>query len=223
MRREDLAACWVGVSMSFRGGGRRGFNRGGRGGGYSRGGSDNHFRGGGSFRGGGGRGFGRGGGRGGFNRGQDQGPPEHVVCMSALKLDLIGVLGEFLHPCEDDIVCKCTTNENKVPYFNAPVYLENKEQIGKVDEIFGQLRDFVSFLIERPIKLSENMKASSFKKLQKVRRALQEVVSGAVEEEEEEVAEAVEAVVLEVEEEVEASEEEEGVVVSEGEDIKCNS
>ncbi|MEJ1270834.1 epidermal growth factor [Cricetulus griseus] len=49
-----------------------------------------------------------------------------------------------MHPCEDDIVCKCTTEENKVPYFNAPVYLENKEQIGKVDEIFGQLRDFES-------------------------------------------------------------------------------
>lgn len=59
----------------------------------------------------------------------------------------VSVLGEFMHPCEDDIVCKCTTEENKVPYFNAPVYLENKEQIGKVDEIFGQLRDFVSFLI----------------------------------------------------------------------------
>uniref|UniRef100_A0ABI7ZDB5 H/ACA ribonucleoprotein complex subunit n=1 Tax=Felis catus TaxID=9685 RepID=A0ABI7ZDB5_FELCA len=72
------------------------------------------------------------------------------------------VLGEFLHPCEDDIVCKCTTDENKVPYFNAPVYLENKEQIGKVDEIFGQLRDFYF-----SVKLSENMKASSFKKLQK--------------------------------------------------------
>ena len=59
------------------------------------------------------------------------------------------VLGEFLHPCEDDIVCKCTTDENQVPYFNAPVYLENKEQVGKVYEIFGQLRDFVSFLIGR--------------------------------------------------------------------------
>lgn len=57
----------------------------------------------------------------------------------------LAALGEFMHPCEDDIVCKCTTDENKVPYFNAPVYLENKEQIGKVDEIFGQLRDFVSF------------------------------------------------------------------------------
>ncbi|XP_055241711.1 H/ACA ribonucleoprotein complex subunit 1 isoform X2 [Gorilla gorilla gorilla] len=102
--------------MSFRGGGRGGFNRGGGGGGFNRGGSSNHFR----------------------------------------------VLGEFMHPCEDDIVCKCTTDENKVPYFNAPVYLENKEQIGKVDEIFGQLRDFYF-----SVKLSENMKASSFKKLQK--------------------------------------------------------
>lgn len=143
----------VRANMSFRGGGRGGFNRGG---GFGRGGgSNNHFRGGGggNFRGGGGGrgGFGRGGGRGGFNKGQDQGPPEQVV-----------LLGEFLHPCEDDIVCKCTTDENKVPYFNAPVYLENKEQIGKVDEIFGQLRDFYF-----SVKLSENMKASSFKKLQK--------------------------------------------------------
>ena len=47
----------------------------------------------------------------------------------------ISVLGEFLHPCEDDIVCKCTTDENKVPYFNAPVYLENKEQIGETENI----------------------------------------------------------------------------------------
>lgn len=146
-----------GERMSFRGGGRGGFNRGGGGGGFNRGGSSNHFRGGsgggggGNFRGGGRGGFGRGGGRGGFNKGQDQGPPERVV-----------LLGEFLHPCEDDIVCKCTTDENKVPYFNAPVYLENKEQIGKVDEIFGQLRDFYF-----SVKLSENMKASSFKKLQK--------------------------------------------------------
>ncbi|XP_026852467.1 H/ACA ribonucleoprotein complex subunit 1 [Electrophorus electricus] len=126
--------------MSFRGG----VGRGGRGGSFSRGGGG---RGGGGF----GRGGFRGGGRGGFNNRQDFGPPEYVVA-----------LGEFVHPCEDDIVCKCVTEDNKVPYFNAPVYLENKEQIGKVDEIFGQLRDFYF-----SVKLSENMKASSFKKLQK--------------------------------------------------------
>ncbi|XP_053559519.1 H/ACA ribonucleoprotein complex subunit 1 [Bombina bombina] len=134
--------------MSFRG--RGGFNRGGGGRGGGRGGGGG-FRGG--FGQGGGRGgFGRGGGRGGFNRGgYDQGPPETVV-----------EVGEFMHPCEDDVVCKCTTDENKVPYFNAPIYLNNKEQIGKVDEIFGQLRGFYF-----SVKLSDNMKASSFKKLQK--------------------------------------------------------
>jgi len=53
-------------------------------------------------------------------------------------------LGHFIHPCEDDLVLKCT-NE-KIPYFHAPLYFENKQQIGKVDEIFGPINDFVSFL-----------------------------------------------------------------------------
>ena len=56
------------------------------------------------------------------------------------------VMGEMSHTCEDDLVCK-GTNE-KVPYFNAPIFLENKQQIGKVDEIFGQIQDFVSFMSE---------------------------------------------------------------------------
>ena len=53
----------------------------------------------------------------------------------------------MMHPCEGELVCKCT-NE-KVPYFNAPVFLENKSQIGKVDEIFGPMNDFVSSHIHR--------------------------------------------------------------------------
>lgn len=73
--------------------------------------------------------------------------PVNMVNFSLSLCFLSAALGEFMHPCEDDIVCKCTTAESKVPYFNAPVYLENKEQIGKVDEIFGQLREFVSFLL----------------------------------------------------------------------------
>ena len=60
---------------------------------------------------------------------------------------LASELGHYLHPCEDDLVCKCT-NE-KVPYFNAPVFLDNKQQIGKVDEIFGPIRDFVSFFLKK--------------------------------------------------------------------------
>jgi H/ACA ribonucleoprotein complex subunit 1 len=103
------------------------------------------FRGGGGFRGngrggGGGGGFGRGGGgggfrggRGGFGRREDEGPPESVVAS-----------GTFLHPCEDLIVLK-SANKDTVPFFNAPIFLENKQQIGKVDEIFGPVKDYVSY------------------------------------------------------------------------------
>lgn len=123
--------------MSFRGrgGGGRPGGRGGFGGGGGRGGRG---------------GFGGGGGRN-FNRNFDQGPPERVI-----------PLGYFDYTCQDDLVCKVEIED--VPFFNAPIYLENKEQIGKIDEIFGNLRDyFVS------IRLGENMKASSFKKNQKVK------------------------------------------------------
>ena len=47
-----------------------------------------------------------------------------------------------MHSCEGDLVCK--SSSEKVPYFNAPIYLENKSQIGKVDEIFGQVSSHVS-------------------------------------------------------------------------------
>lgn len=88
--------------------------------------------------------------RGGFRGGRggrpmDNGPPERVFEM-----------GSFLHECEGDIVCK-SINE-KIPYFNAPIYLENKTQIGKVDEILGPLNE-VFFTI----KTSEGVKANSFK------------------------------------------------------------
>ena len=66
-------------------------------------------------------------------------------------------LGNMSHTCQDDLVLKVTQAD--VPYFNAPIYLENKEQVGKIDEIFGNLRDyFVS------VKLSDTVKAKSFKK-----------------------------------------------------------
>jgi hypothetical protein len=76
---------------------------------------------------GGGRGFGgRGGGRGFGGRGgfRDEGPPEFVV-----------EVGQVMHECESEMVCKLTERESKVPYFNAPIYLENKKKIGKVDEV----------------------------------------------------------------------------------------
>lgn len=94
-------------------------------------------RGRGGFRGG------RGGGRGGFSA--PQGPPESVLEM-----------GTFMHSCEGDIVCRSINV--KIPYFNAPIYLENKTQVGKVDEILGPLNE-VFFTI----KPSEGVQAASFK------------------------------------------------------------
>lgn len=126
--------------MSFRG-------RGGGGGGFrGRGGGDR-----GGFRGGGGGGGGRGG-RGGFGRrDEDYGPPEHVV-----------ETGEMLHPCEDMIILKSSQKEN-VPFFNAPIFLENKKQVGKVDEIFGQVKDYYF-----SVKLNDTVKAATFKKADKL-------------------------------------------------------
>lgn len=87
----------------------------------------------GNFRGGrGGRGGFRGG-RGGSSSGFDQGPPEEVI-----------PVGEMIHTCQEDLVCNLT--HEKIPYFNAPIYLENKEQVGKVDEIFGQIKKTVCSL-----------------------------------------------------------------------------
>ena len=66
---------------------------------------------------GGGKGFGKGKGKG-KGKGEPEGPPDSVTEM-----------GGFLHPCEGELVVK-SSNE-KVPYFNAPIYLENKTKIGK--------------------------------------------------------------------------------------------
>ena len=51
-------------------------------------------------------------------------------------------MGAFVHSCEEDLVVKGSIE--KVPYFNAPIYLENKSQVGKVDEIFGPMNSYVS-------------------------------------------------------------------------------
>lgn len=74
-----------------------------------------------------------------------QGPPDTVLEM-----------GTFMQSCEGDIVCRSINT--KIPYFNAPIYLENKTQVGKVDEILGPLNE-VFFTI----KPSEGVQAESFK------------------------------------------------------------
>ena len=48
--------------------------------------------------------------------------------------------GQVLHDCESELVCRWTLNQ-KVPYFNAGIYLENKRRIGKVDEILGKVAE----------------------------------------------------------------------------------
>ncbi|PRT55337.1 H/ACA ribonucleoprotein complex subunit 1 [Wickerhamiella sorbophila] len=83
------------------------------------------------------------GGRGGF--GGPQGPPDEVVEM-----------GIFVQDCEGDIVCR--SSNPKVPYFNAPIYLENKSLVGKVDEILGPINE-VFFTI----KPTDGIVATSFK------------------------------------------------------------
>ncbi|GLG96460.1 Probable H/ACA ribonucleoprotein complex subunit 1 [Gryllus bimaculatus] len=113
--------------------------RGGRGGG----GGFRSGGGGGGFRGG----RGRGGGRPSFgNRSFDMGPPEQVT-----------ELGHFIHTSQDDLILKAKIED--VPFFNAPIYLENKEQIGKIDEIFGNIKNYMV-----SVKLGEGLKAESFKR-----------------------------------------------------------
>ncbi|OAA65268.1 H/ACA ribonucleoprotein complex, subunit Gar1, eukaryote [Niveomyces insectorum RCEF 264] len=104
-----------------------------------------------SFRGGAPRGRGFGGGRGGFGGGRggfptrEVGPPASVVEM-----------GAFLHACEGELVCR-GVNPAKVPQFNAFVFLENKTQVGKVDEILGPLNQLYF-----TVKPSEGIQATSF-------------------------------------------------------------
>ncbi|KAF2459636.1 Gar1/Naf1 RNA binding region-domain-containing protein [Lineolata rhizophorae] len=100
-----------------------------------------------SFRGGqrghgGGYSAGRGG-RGGFQ--SHYGPPAELIEM-----------GTFLHPCEGELVIKSTNP--KVPYFNAPIYLENKTPIGKVDEILGPINE-----VYFTVKPQDGIVATSYK------------------------------------------------------------
>jgi H/ACA ribonucleoprotein complex subunit 1 len=48
---------------------------------------------------------------------------------------------------------------NMIPYFNAPVFKENKVQIGKVEEVFGPINE-----VYFTVKTVEGVKAGSFSK-----------------------------------------------------------
>jgi H/ACA ribonucleoprotein complex subunit 1 len=135
--------------MSGRGGR---FSPGGRGGG-GRGGGGSSGRGGGrsSFGGrdsGGRGGFGRGGGGRGGGRSyqpREEGPPSEII-----------EAGTVVHDCESELVCRWTIAD-KVPYFNAGVFLENKRKIGKIDEILGPIAE-----IYFTIKMDQGVLSKSF-------------------------------------------------------------
>ncbi|KAK1442640.1 nucleolar protein family a member 1 snornp protein gar1 like protein [Babesia gibsoni] len=66
--------------------------------------------------------------------------------------------GTIVHDCEEQLVVKSTL-EDRVPYFNGRVFLENKQEIGKVDEILGPVNEYLF-----TVTLGEGFKAKSFKK-----------------------------------------------------------
>jgi hypothetical protein len=43
----------------------------------------------------------------------------------------------------DLITRTCHASPLQIPYFNAPIYLENKSQVGKVEEILGPINSVV--------------------------------------------------------------------------------
>lgn len=71
-------------------------------------------------------------------------------------------MGSFIHSVEDEMLCS-SLMPDKVPYFNAPIYLQNKSVIGKVDEILGPINE-----VYFSVKMGEGMVANSFKKGDKV-------------------------------------------------------
>jgi H/ACA ribonucleoprotein complex subunit 1 len=70
-------------------------------------------------------------------------------------------MGVFMHDAEGEMVVR-STNE-KVPYFNAGIFLANKTQIGRVEEIFGPTTELMF-----TVKCSEGVAAKSFKSGDKV-------------------------------------------------------
>jgi len=89
-----------------------------------------------------------------------------LVCIyehfKSFLLSMHAEMGSFLHAVEDEMLCS-SLMPDKVPYFNAPIYLQNKSVIGKVDEILGPINE-----VYFSVKMGEGMVANSFKKGDKV-------------------------------------------------------
>ncbi len=86
--------------------------------------------------------------------------------------NILPEMGKFIHACEGEMVCESINT--KIPYFNAPIFLENKVRqahspqsprtnrcqipVGKVDEILGPINQ-----VHFTIKPQEGIVAQSFK------------------------------------------------------------
>jgi H/ACA ribonucleoprotein complex subunit 1 len=99
---------------------------------------------------------------------RDAGPPDTVLGQASTNLQQKRLLtaslelGTFVHAVEDEMLC-ASSMADKVPYFNAPIYLQNKSVIGKVDEILGPINE-----VYFSVKMGDGMLASSFKTGDKV-------------------------------------------------------
>lgn len=87
-------------------------------------------------------------------------PPQHQL--TYFDNASFAEIGSFQHDVESEMLCSLTA-PTKIPYFNAPIYLQNKTQIGKVDEILGPINE-----VYFTVKMEQGMLASSFKKEDKV-------------------------------------------------------
>ena len=65
-------------------------------------------------------------------------------------------MGTFMHASEGEMVCESINP--KIPYFNAPIFLENKTTIGKVDEVLGPINQ-----VYFTVKPQQGIQATSFK------------------------------------------------------------
>ena len=79
-----------------------------------------------------------------------------LIQCSLCRANKTSEMGTFVHEVENEIFCESINT--KIPYFNAPIYLENKTPIGKVDEICGPLNQ-----VYFTIKPQEGIQAKSFK------------------------------------------------------------
>ncbi|CAF1780526.1 unnamed protein product [Brassica napus] len=77
------------------------------------------------------------------------------LCYDKVSSLVITKVATFLHACEGDAVTKLC--QEKISHFNAPIYLQNKTQIGKIDEIFGPINESLF-----SVKMMEGTVATSY-------------------------------------------------------------